>query len=146
MRAREPCVSTISQTLPAPTATPPSLAPGPTSKTAVSFRVFRSTFASFGLGPHSGTHRLSASAASPAHGSAGSGTETTWLVFGSISLTANGPLLPTHTLVGVILTQSVLLAIGIVAVTLSSEMGRAAGGSAGAAAPAPLHRTLATRL
>jgi hypothetical protein len=53
-------------------------------------------------------------------------------------------LLPIHTLVGVILTQSADLAIGIVAVTLSSDMGRAGGGSAGAAALAPLHRAPAT--
>jgi hypothetical protein len=35
-------------------------------------------------------------------------------------------LLPTHTLVGVTLTQSLVFAIGIVAVTLSSDMGRMA--------------------
>src|SRR5471030_237924 len=103
MRASEPFLSTTSQTLSGLVVIPPSAAAGPTLKVLSSALVFRSTFARLGVAPHSGIHRLPNPLASPAQGSPRKGTvATSMLVFGSIRLTAFGPVLPTHTASGVI--------------------------------------------
>src|SRR5450756_1853019 len=102
IRASEPLLFTTSQILSELAVMPPSCAAGPTLKTDVSELLWRPTFASTDGLPQIGTHRLPNAATRPAHGSPGSATvATTLLVAGSILWTAKGPVLATHTALGV---------------------------------------------
>src|SRR5277367_3806192 len=104
---------------------PPSSAGGPRGKIAVTVLLLRSIFASDGGAVHSGTHRLAAPTASPAHASPGSCTRATkLLVFGSMRCTAKGPLLATQTASAVTATQSAVFPSVNVASGLSSAIGR----------------------
>src|SRR5271169_4752592 len=111
--------------LPAPYAMPPSSAGGPRGYIDVTELVLRSIRASDGFAVHSGTQRLPAPTAKPAHASPGSSTlATRALVLGSMRLTAKGPVLATHTASAVIATQSAVSPSLNVASGLSSPIGR----------------------